>query len=231
MSQDDTFFNGALELRNRFLNDEITGAQLIVELEKLHISCTQSATHDALVHEVCDRFRAAAGQPACEKCMREADTPYGPGMIGCYLVAEETIELVRKETQSAITATRHDDDCNLRRDDHQRLEGCNCSLAVYTAVRLAAEGSDWKRDSGESLATWASRALKVAQSATAPISPPTKDEIAAYRDLFRAELNKRMDTRHPSASPSTEAHEIALRNFVETRNQNHRADSCNREKP
>lgn len=49
-------------------------------------------------------------------------------------------------------------------------------------------------------------------------APPTHDEIAAYRDLFRAELDKRMDTKHPSASPSTEAHEIALRAFVEKRN-------------
>jgi len=52
----------------------------------------------------------------------------------------------------------------------------------------------------------------------APIAPPTREEIAAYRDLFRAELDKRMDTNHPSASPSTEAHSIALHNFVEKRN-------------
>lgn len=48
-------------------------------------------------------------------------------------------------------------------------------------------------------------------------APPTQDEIAAYRDLFRLELDKRMDTKHPSFSPSTEAHEIALRAFVERR--------------
>jgi hypothetical protein len=57
------------------------------------------------------------------------------------------------------------------------------------------------------------------ESMQSEIAPPTADEIAAYRDLFRAELDKRMDTNHPSASPSTEAHEIALRRFVEGRNK------------
>lgn len=52
-----------------------------------------------------------------------------------------------------------------------------------------------------------------------PMAPPTDDEVSAYRDLFRAELDKRMDTKHPSASPSTEAHKIALSKFVERRNQ------------
>lgn len=47
--------------------------------------------------------------------------------------------------------------------------------------------------------------------------PPTEAEIAAYRDLFRAELDKRMDTKHPSASPSTESHAVALRAFCEKR--------------
>jgi len=50
------------------------------------------------------------------------------------------------------------------------------------------------------------------------IELPTEKEIAAYRDLFRAELDKRMDTKHPSASPSTEAHSIALHRFVAERN-------------
>lgn len=54
--------------------------------------------------------------------------------------------------------------------------------------------------------------------------PPTKDEINAYRDLFRAELDKRMDTRHPSASPSTESHEIALRQFVKGRSEKFKAN-------
>lgn len=60
---------------------------------------------------------------------------------------------------------------------------------------------------------------EAAQSATAAtIAPPTQDEIAAYREIFRSELDKRMDTNHPSASPSTEAHAVALRSFVDTRN-------------
>lgn len=46
---------------------------------------------------------------------------------------------------------------------------------------------------------------------------PSDDEVAAYRDLFRAELAKRMDTKHPSASPSTEAHTIALTAFLKKR--------------
>lgn len=157
MSQDDTFFNGALELRNRFLNDEITGAQLIVELEKLHISCTQSATHDALVHEVCDRFRAAAGQPACEKCMREADTPYGPGMIGCYLVAEETIELVRKETQSANVSL------DAAFEAYKQREG-NCSDGSPHPVRMARLDWDMLRrafDAGASSTGSASESTKL----------------------------------------------------------------------
>lgn len=53
---------------------------------------------------------------------------------------------------------------------------------------------------------------------SARIAQPTEKEIATYRDTFRRELDKRMDTKHPSASPSTEAHEIALRQFVENRN-------------
>lgn len=48
---------------------------------------------------------------------------------------------------------------------------------------------------------------------------PTADEISAYRDTFRAELDKRMDTAYPSASPSTESHAVALRRFVENRNE------------
>ena len=60
---------------------------------------------------------------------------------------------------------------------------------------------------------------KPTPSSTGKIAPPTEQEIAAYRDLFRAELDKRMDTEHPSASPSTEAHEVALRRFVEMRNR------------
>jgi hypothetical protein len=73
----------------------------------------------------------------------------------------------------------------------------------------------------------ATRILGSARSEKAPIPPqmppkpmpyPTKEEIALYRDTFRRELDKRMDTKHPSASPSTESHEIALRQFVENRN-------------
>lgn len=71
------------------------------------------------------------------------------------------------------------------------------------------------------MAIW--KALGVAEEAPVSesagrLAPPSPDEIGAYRDLFRAELDKRMDTKHPSASPSTEAHAVALRRFVEARN-------------
>lgn len=72
---------------------------------------------------------------------------------------------------------------------------------------------------------------KCAVSAIEQLSPPTADEIGAYRDLFRRELDKRMDTNHPSGSPSTEAHGIALRNFIDTRNKARRSGSTTEPKP
>lgn len=57
---------------------------------------------------------------------------------------------------------------------------------------------------------------KAARSSSS-FTEPTREEIATYRDTFRAELDKRMDTNHPSASPSTEAHAVALRQFVKAR--------------
>ena len=50
------------------------------------------------------------------------------------------------------------------------------------------------------------------------VDAPSDEEISRYRDTFRAELDKRMDTKHPSASPSTESHAVALRQFVAKRN-------------
>jgi hypothetical protein len=47
--------------------------------------------------------------------------------------------------------------------------------------------------------------------------PPTETEISAYRNLFRVELDKNMN--NSSSSPSTDAHRIALRAFVESRNK------------
>lgn len=62
--------------------------------------------------------------------------------------------------------------------------------------------------------------------------PPTDVEVAAYRDLYRYELDKRMDVRHPSWSPSTESHKIALSAFVKARNaaSNERPDSMKEKK-
>lgn len=72
----------------------------------------------------------------------------------------------------------------------------------------------------DSCVKWCAARLDEAaqRSETVALQAPTEAEIAAYRDLFRAELSKRMDTKHHSASPSTEAHAIALRRFVEARN-------------
>jgi hypothetical protein len=56
----------------------------------------------------------------------------------------------------------------------------------------------------------------IIHSETARLSPPTEEEIAAYRNLFRAELDKNMS--NSSASPSTDAHRVALHKFVEGRN-------------
>jgi hypothetical protein len=56
----------------------------------------------------------------------------------------------------------------------------------------------------------------ITQSETPRLSPPTEEEIAAYRNLFRAELDKNMS--NSSASPSTDAHRVALHKFVEGRN-------------
>lgn len=45
--------------------------------------------------------------------------------------------------------------------------------------------------------------------------PPTDAEVAAYRDLFRVELDKNMN--NSSGSPSTDAHRVALSRFVASR--------------
>lgn len=60
--------------------------------------------------------------------------------------------------------------------------------------------------------------LYAAPVSTTGLLPPTEEEIGAYRDTFRAELDKRMDLGYRSASPSTESHAIALRGFIDGRN-------------
>jgi hypothetical protein len=69
---------------------------------------------------------------------------------------------------------------------------------------------------------WKASAATFAVSVTLP--PPSEQEISRYRDTFRRELDKRMDTKHPSASPSTESHAVALREFVQRRNE--RSEPC-----
>lgn len=79
---------------------------------------------------------------------------------------------------------------------------------------------------------WANRAKmlrecyrpQVVSAPSATLTPPTEDEIAAYRDLFRAELDKNMAVTSRCASPSTDAHAVALRRFVENRNRAQRPE-------
>lgn len=54
-----------------------------------------------------------------------------------------------------------------------------------------------------------------AVSATAPGRPafPTHREIIEATQLYRAEIDKRMDTRHPSSSPSIESMTVVLRDL------------------
>lgn len=59
--------------------------------------------------------------------------------------------------------------------------------------------------------------LQTPQSESKAFTPPTHDEVAAYRNLFRSELDKNM--HNSSGSPSTDAHTVALHAFVEARNK------------
>lgn len=69
----------------------------------------------------------------------------------------------------------------------------------------------------EAAAHWNRR---TSRSEIAEFPRPTNEEIAAYRDLFRSELDKNMN--NSSGSPSTDAHTVALHKFVEARNKTRR---------
>jgi hypothetical protein len=109
----------------------------------------------------------------------------------------------------------------------EAVDLCN---RVAAALHIAPGHAFQDRDAWEKVARALSKrfdSLGALPSEKAPIPPqvpskpmpyPTQEEIALYRDTFRRELDKRMDTNHRSASPSTESHEIALRQFVENRN-------------
>lgn len=57
---------------------------------------------EALVHSICERFRMANDEESCEKCPARVEVPnHGEGTPGCYLLAEETVRLVREATASA----------------------------------------------------------------------------------------------------------------------------------
>ena len=49
--------------------------------------------------------------------------------------------------------------------------------------------------------------------------PPSAEEISETLELFRAEMHKRMDTNHPSASPGHESMTIALRAVFSKRSE------------
>jgi hypothetical protein len=57
--------------------------------------------------------------------------------------------------------------------------------------------------------------LKLLRYGTAvpELPEPTHDEIVQATQLYRAEITKRMDTKHPSASPSIESMTITLRDL------------------
>ena len=135
-------------------------------------------------------LNGAAAQSSPEQadlCYRQAinawkNLAYGLARSAHYYHLQGTGQL------SASVDRKHDQDCNLMRDDHQRLEGCNCSLRdrmqfvdqVYMAVRARAEGSDWKRGE-ESLADWVSRRLRVVPSHVAPLVQTMRDAAEDYK--------------------------------------------------
>ena len=91
--------------------------------------------------------------------------------------------------------------------------------SIIRALRQIADEQDAATDAFDTRA--GSVLLREAADALAALSEtakpmPTEQEIATYRDTFRAELDKNMN--NSSASPSTDAHRIALRRFVEGRN-------------
>jgi hypothetical protein len=118
------------------------------------------------------------------------------------------------KTQQSVG--EHDTDCNLKRDDHQRLEGCNCSLRVLAVVRLAAEGSDWKRDSGESLASWVQRRL--ARSHAAPVGEDAIQQVMwavfSYADRREAFTDAPVGEPRHIARQSLQAQEDYIRGLL-----------------
>ncbi len=59
---------------------------------------------------------------------------------------------------------------------------------VYLAVRIAAEGSDWKRDSGETLAAWVDRTLR--PSARSCVAAPIDHRFTAEKLEHEAALQQ-----------------------------------------
>lgn len=60
---------------------------------------------------------------------------------------------------------------------------------LWTVVRLAAEGSDWKRDQGETLSAWAQRKLKASPAYVYGSPAGEWTEITLRLDQFEALLD------------------------------------------
>lgn len=61
---------------------------------------------------------------------------------------------------------------------------------LWTAVRLAAEGSDWKRDQGETLTAWAQRTLRAQRAEELP-QDMSVDRLVGRIHICVNELAKR----------------------------------------
>lgn len=70
-----------------------------------------SASHIALVHEVCDRMKYFERNEQCGKCAPEIDTPHGKGMPGCYMAANETVSIVKRAHDEALRITGIEERC------------------------------------------------------------------------------------------------------------------------
>jgi len=61
---------------------------------------------------------------------------------------------------------------------------------VFVVVRLMAEGSDWKRDSGETLAQWVERTFRQKQKPSTAILEEFMKRILSIRDEARRLMQK-----------------------------------------
>lgn len=90
---------------------------------------TDSANSEReIVYQVCDVIRASHGHD-CLRCERECSTPYGPGVHGCWLLAEQAIAEARKSESAELTSLRA---CVSRKDEE--IEGLRARLSRIEAM-------------------------------------------------------------------------------------------------